>query len=250
MQILPPQTVPPTEPTSRRHSPSARKYAGYKPCLRWEFGFTCAFCLLHEADLAVGGVLPAGNTAVMWIEHLDTQKGHPALKDQYTNCVWSCRFCNRSRHFADRVGLSARLLNPCEQTWSSHFVRAGDELRPHTGDTDAEHTHQIYDLDDPRKVRLRAARREYITEALRTLAEVPARELAVLALAAEAQPSDALRLIEAARELHTRIECAARELERWAAVPSDAPDPCCCDAHAAGLPAYLAAQVIDAPTVP
>lgn len=58
MKILPPVTLPPRQPTTRRHEPKAafgaEGYQAYRACLRWEFGFTCSFCLMHEADLTGG----------------------------------------------------------------------------------------------------------------------------------------------------------------------------------------------------
>ena len=59
MKILPPQTKPPTSPIERRHRPrpvhGRQGYLKFRPCLRWDFGFTCPFCLMHESDFVRGG---------------------------------------------------------------------------------------------------------------------------------------------------------------------------------------------------
>jgi hypothetical protein len=50
-KILPPVTQPWPQVIVRQHKPPEAKYKTYRACLRWEFGFSCAFCLLHETDL-------------------------------------------------------------------------------------------------------------------------------------------------------------------------------------------------------
>lgn len=52
MKILPPTTQPPLQAIERRHRPKkSRRWSDYRACLRWDFAFTCGFCLLHEVDL-------------------------------------------------------------------------------------------------------------------------------------------------------------------------------------------------------
>jgi hypothetical protein len=106
MKILPPATQPPRQPTIRRHEPKPAQgeegYQAYRPCLRWEFGFTCAFI-----------------------------------------------------------------------AWGDHFYRSGGRLLPFQGDVHASYTHQVYDLDDPRKVEMRRLRRELITNRLELFHRFP-----------------------------------------------------------------------------
>ena len=50
IQILAPTTPPPASPRRQRHAPrSAGHYREYRACLRWDAGFTCCFCLVHES---------------------------------------------------------------------------------------------------------------------------------------------------------------------------------------------------------
>jgi hypothetical protein len=78
MKILPPVTRPWREQISRRHAPKVRRgnkgFRSYAPCLRWEFGFSCAFCLCHEADLAAYGAKGSG---LLQVEHFFLQSTYP-----------------------------------------------------------------------------------------------------------------------------------------------------------------------------
>lgn len=129
MEVLPPRTSPPRVPTRRRHNPPQSGYQKYNPCLRWDFGFTCAFCLLHEADFALHGVSGLG---VFTAEHLepqslDTQK---IKVNAYTNLVYACRLCNRARSAVPEAVQHRRLLNPTKDSWDSHFQVEGNFLLP------------------------------------------------------------------------------------------------------------------------
>lgn len=162
MKILPGVTQPWRAQIARRHTPQPSGYWRYRPCLRWEFGFTCAFCLLHEVDFAPLGVERLG---VMQIEHFTPQSLDPALRDLYGNCFYICRLCNRARQNAPNRDPRGRgkLLNPCERSWSDAFTVVNDELLPRdSSDPDAAYTWEAYDLSDPNKTMRRRNRREAI----------------------------------------------------------------------------------------
>ena len=79
--ILPPTTAP-RGPIRRVHRPKQyagkRGYEKYRRCLRWEFGFTCSFCLLHESDFHVGlAAIPAAGSGLFTIEHLLARSTNP-----------------------------------------------------------------------------------------------------------------------------------------------------------------------------
>lgn len=95
MKILPPETHLPSAPLRRQHLPEPASYSEYRQCLRWEFGFSCAFCLLHEADLIENGI---EGTGFMGIEHRVTRSSAPTQEDAYGNCYYACRFCFRSSY--------------------------------------------------------------------------------------------------------------------------------------------------------
>src|ERR1700730_10113620 len=110
IKILSLGTLPWPEAFSRRHRPPAADFSTYRPCLRWEFGFCCALCLLHESDIAACGATGWG---IMSIEHLIPQSVAPERANDYLNCIYACGRCNRSRRNLQDLPSGARLLNPC-----------------------------------------------------------------------------------------------------------------------------------------
>src|SRR5262249_26671335 len=77
-----------------------RAYEQFRPCLRWEFSFTCPFCLLHEAQVCPAG---AAASSQYWIEHLSPQSERPELRNVYSNLVHACRRCNLARRYRPSV---------------------------------------------------------------------------------------------------------------------------------------------------
>src|SRR6185436_9991468 len=251
MRILPPRTFPPLDKIERRHAPAPAEgrygYRAYRSCLRWEFGFTCAFCLLHEADLTSHGVEGTGLTGV---EHFAPVSQAEEKTNEYGNCFYACRFCNGARADAPAMDLEGRrLLNPCDQAWGIHF-QLGDHahLLPRTGDTDAAYTEDVYDLNDPRKVEIRSWRRERLEELLRVLWEAPASAQDLLDLCSVEPTPQAEPLLRMAQRLWDQTRRALRDLQRFAAIPRDAGMGCRCgreDQHQ--LPPYLADQTLEWP---
>lgn len=151
----------------RRHAPTRRRYEDFRSCLRWEFGFTCAICLLHERDvvpLEVG----AEGTRQFWIEHT-IPRSDPAVgaerKDDYTNGLYTCAFCNHARRDRPRVSADGRLLNPIDDDWSQHFEWKDDHLEPtSTFDRDATRTRNCYEINDSNRTVRRAARKRSIED--------------------------------------------------------------------------------------
>jgi len=225
----------PTIPTSvivRFHAPPSAPYTTYRDCLRWEFAFHCAFCWLHEYDFAPTAH-GSGRTGLFWIEHREL-RGHRAdLVHVYSNCLWSCRFCNGAR--ADRPCEShgATLLSPTEVAWADHFRLEAGNLLPLSDDADARYTHETYDLDDPRKVALRRDRAARARELERAFAELPPLLDRLLERAA-AGDRDCLL---AAHEVQRVLRRASEDVSRMRVIPADAPTACRCDA-AGTLPAW------------
>jgi hypothetical protein len=247
MKILPLQTLPASRRIERRHNPSATSgrygYREYRACLRWEFGFTCAFCLLHEGDLADLGVRGLGLT---WIEHFRPAALTPERINEYENCFYACLFCNRSRGAAPPVDAAGRsLINPCGQAWAERFRPSDDgRLLPREADPDAAYTEEAYDLNDPRKVRRRNLRRERLEEWLTLLREGPLHIRSLVGLSESAGSLEEARtLLDSASTLRSGILRAWIEIQRYAAIPADADAVCACgreDHHV--LAGWLAAQ--------
>jgi hypothetical protein len=164
MKILPLRTLPPPSIISRRHTPKRAVgrfgYRAYRACLRWDFGFTCAFCLLHEADLAELGAEGLGLTSIEHFVPVSSEEGEDKVND-YENCFYVCRFCNKSRSNSPIIDSEGqRLLNPCVEIWADHFLPTEDD-RLNPLDSNAVYTAKIYDLNDPRRMELRRWRREH-----------------------------------------------------------------------------------------
>jgi hypothetical protein len=242
MEILPPTSPPPAEPRQQRHAPTeASDYTQYRACLRWDAGFTCSFCLLHETDLSTTGVEGTGLT---WIEHIEPRSHAPALTNVYSNCAYSCRFCNNTRRNQPVVHASgARLLHPWLDPWGAHFRLQNDRLEAMSDGAsgrDAHYTARVYRVNDPRRVELRRQRREFIEDRMRLLDSDPA-ELRQLA-ARQASTEDRLRILALARKLGRSRAHALDELRARTAVPRDAPTACRCgsQAHHALPPGMIA----------
>ncbi len=207
MKILPPRTQPPSLPTQRRHNPQrargAREYQAYRTCLRWDFGFTCAFCLLHEADFVRCAVRGLG---LFTAEHIEPQSVAVDRVNDYTNLVYACRWCNRSRSVASRTVDGSILLEPTQVAWANHFYIDSDELAPRADDPDALYTHAVYNLNDSRKIELRQHRYRVITGCLRLLQEGPASVAEFTHWAQTApDPGESRTLLEHARTLNESI---------------------------------------------
>jgi hypothetical protein len=249
MRLLPPQTIPPTHRIERTHDPRVASgrygYQLYRSCLRWDFGFTCAFCLLHEADLAEHGI---EGTALTSVEHFLRFGTAPENASKYSNCFYACRFCNGARAAAPVIDRDERrLINPCDDAWGDHFFLSEDRLLARVGDRDAEYTEAAYNLNDPRKIALRQSRRERLTEWLELLEEGPSLEAELLQRMNRATPIErAQQNLRAAHRLRRCMEAALRDIRRYAAVPEDADASCRCAARPAfELPVWLRDQTLE-----
>jgi hypothetical protein len=248
MRILPPRTFPPRDKIERRHAPAPAPgrygYRTYRSCLRWEFGFTCAFCLLHEADLTGHGV---EGTGLMGIEHFLPISKAQERANEYSNCFYACRFCNGARSDASATDAKGRkLLNPCDQAWGAHFhLSHDDRLLPRPGDADAAYTEFVYDLNDLRKIEIRRWRRERLEELLKVLREAPTSAQELLDLCSVAPAQQAELLLRMAQRLWKEARQAMRDLRRFVAIPRDAGATCRCRRVDRYLPMYLTDQTIE-----
>lgn len=247
LALVPTRTALPTEPQGRRHRPAQGSWHGYRSCLRWEFGFTCPFCLLHEADLAEHGTEREGDIT---IEHHQLRSTHPEQANQYANCLLACRFCNGSRGTRPLTDEHGRtLLDPTRTAWAEHFEWEEGNLKPKPGHADAEYTWFTYRLDDPKKVERRDWRCKLIERARFLIEEAPEIiEIWTRKAHAALQRQDVQRVrqyLAEAQAWQQHSETAKEELLRFQAVPKDAPERCRCDqADALCLPSWLEAQLL------
>jgi 5-methylcytosine-specific restriction endonuclease McrA len=229
--LVPLMTRPPATSRAQRHTPkSANDYQRYRPCLRWDAGFTCCFCLVHESDLAPGGVEKTAQTS---IEHLEPRAHAPHLATEYENCAYACRFCNSARGTLPTVHPSgARLLHPWRDAWGAHFRLHEHRLEPlHQGHAgrDARYTAEVYQVNDETRIKLREKRHQLLLDRMRFFV----RDVDALEEQAERQssPEDRLRLLLLARELAAARQAALIELGERTAIPADAPTRCRCDSQ-------------------
>jgi hypothetical protein len=245
MRILPAEARPPKKAIARRHSPPAYTgnlgYQAFRACLRWEFGFTCPLCLLHEADLTGG--LGTSGLGVMTIEHQVPKGAMVGWRNRYANCLYACRWCNQARGAKPNKTKAGCLLDPTAVGWGAHFLMSKGDLVARKGDARAAYTHEAYDLNDPRKVDRRRHRRDLISERRALLTEGP-RSIAALLRFVARHPLDPFvkTALHMAAQLRLELTRAARDLRRFAAVPDDAPTGCrCVSAAALDLPRHAAA---------
>ena len=83
----------PAAARTRPHAPRGYlDYRSYKPWLRDEFAFRCAYCLTREQwDQS-----PTGH-ASFGIDHVVPQAQAPDLADRYDNLLYACNYCNSTR---------------------------------------------------------------------------------------------------------------------------------------------------------
>lgn len=247
VELLPIRTALPAQPQKRRHAPREGSWKGYRACLRWDFGFTCPFCMLHEGDLAEYG---AEGERVVWIEHFQLRKVEPDLADVYENCLLSCAYCNDDRGSKPNTDVHGRsLLDPTTVAWAEHFIWEDHKLRPKPGDADAEYTYTAYKLDNPRKLGRHSMRPKLIRThqmLLQDLARlIGKRQRQAQAAWRAGDLPKALERLEQARERQLAFDTLAEQMRRFSAVPNDCPTRCRCGDHAdLTLPSWLARQTV------
>lgn len=245
--LIPAHTELPDKPQQRRHAPKG-PWRLARACLRWDFGFTCPFCMLHEADLSEHG---AAGEGMIWIEHLEPHSTHHALRDVYTNIIYSCRYCNLSRRAQPRVdSRGRRLLDPCQDAWAEHFAwQGGVIMRARPGDGDAAYTHTAYKLNEEKKLTRRRWRKELFENSQQLIQELsPAIDTWQLGLRAAREAKDIAGMKKALarlRKWYPRLQKAVKDLRRFRAIPKDAPERCRCDtSENRTLPSWLARQTV------
>lgn len=240
-KLLPKSTKPWRIAILRRHQPAeAGRFRDFRPCLRWEFGFSCAFCLLHEVDLSEHGTEGWG---LMWIEHRAPRSRAPESVHEYENCFYSCRFCNEARGVRPVIDSKGRrLLNPCEVAWRELFELDEDEIRVVGNDPNAAYTQEAYDLNDRRKVRMRRKRRLVLGERLDLYTQTAALHDRLMQ---RARDTGDPTWVEDAQIAWENFLAAGEDLLRFVPVPADAAPRCACvEALHHTLPEVLEEQLL------
>lgn len=237
--ILPDATKPWAESISRRHAPripqGSTEFRAFRQCLRWEFGFSCAFCLCHEGDY-MGW---AEGEGVFQIEHFKPKSRDPGAISDHENLFYICRRCNRSHSARPVQGPNGEeLLNPCKRPWGAVFALVEDRLEVLLeGEKDAEYTQELFTLNAPSKVRLRRLRRSTIGDAIAGYRNATTRIRGLLRRPRSPERESALSALAKLRNIHLA------NLRRFRAVPLDRRNSCACgDSTQHSLPKVLADQ--------
>ena len=244
MQLLPPVIRPPAEATTKRHEPRPGSPQSYLSCLRWDYGFTCPFCLTHESDWEFS------LSQTPHVVHWGTPSA-PETSSDYRMTLFSCRLCNQERVIQNASGLGGeRLLSPDEVGWAQHFRPKQDRLVPVAGDSDAAYTHARFRLDDAEKVAHRRNRREILHTSL-AIAERGRELLDNLLDAVRGVPdpeSSAPPPVQSIRLVMRMLVPANHQAAAYVAVPPDGATECSCDGvPELELPAWLEEQTTDFP---
>jgi hypothetical protein len=179
----------------------------------------------------------------MWIEHAELQSRRPDLANQYTNCFYSCRFCNQARGTKPSlIDYQVLLLNPCMVPWEFHFKRVDDELQVRYEDRNAAYTLEAYDLNEPRKVRMRKKRRTALHERLDLVTQSRPLHNRLLE---RAQETGDPTLVDDAKDAWDFFCLAYEDLKSFGGIPEDVSDRCACEhSQHHSLPEVLAEQMI------
>lgn len=98
-----------------------KRYQDYRADLCTDFNNSCGYC--DDSDLFT-------DKSCFHIDHFAPKKHFPALETDYSNLVYSCRFCNNKKR--DRwIGNDPKVPNdgdsgfidPCDPEYSEHLTR-------------------------------------------------------------------------------------------------------------------------------
>lgn len=102
--------------------PEQERYEAYRPFLRQDFEFRCAYCLRHE--FFFGG----GEAAE--VDHFRPRHLFPDLENEYPNLYWSCRKCNAIKGgkwpSEAQTERGLRFLDPCAEESDDHWQTHAD----------------------------------------------------------------------------------------------------------------------------
>lgn len=102
--------------------PAQNEYESYRPFLRRDFEFRCAYCLRHEFFFGGG---EAGE-----IDHFRPRHLFPHLLNDYQNLCWSCHKCNAAKGgkwpSESQVRQEFRFLDPCADDQADHWQTHAD----------------------------------------------------------------------------------------------------------------------------
>src|ERR1017187_2572237 len=124
----------------RRESPPHQEdYRQYRPFLRRDFRFLCAYC--ERTEFVLGG------EEFFEIDHFRPAKKFPEQQTHYPNLYYSCGKCNRHKGSTwpsgELMGRGFRFADPCrEDMYSEHLEETRNgalRARTHSGEYTCAH---------------------------------------------------------------------------------------------------------------
>lgn len=103
----------------KRQQPYPRysDYRKYKPHLRRDFSYCCAYCTIHENEW--------GGLRHFQVEHFRPKSRFPQLTADYENLLYACDVCNcyKGNDWPSDVPLveGVGYLDPCQHDYDEHF---------------------------------------------------------------------------------------------------------------------------------
>lgn len=97
--------------------PELKSYLDYRPILRHDFEYRCAYCLRHEFFF--------GGSEAGEVDHHRPVRLFPERKNEYGNLYWSCRRCNALKSgkwpSASQLAQGFRFVDPCADDHDDHW---------------------------------------------------------------------------------------------------------------------------------
>lgn len=193
----------------RKPYPSFTNYQDYKPRLREDFTYACAYCTIHEREW--------GGLRQFHVEHFRPKSLFPELKTDYDNLLYACSVCNvfKSNDWPsdDPLQDGVGYLNPCKQDYAEHFRNAAESGEVEGMTPPANYMVEQLHLNRPYLIRLRAKRvaEEEIQAQFAALCE-GALGMIERSLEDETLPDHVVASLDVARGV---IEALWAERQRW-----------------------------------
>lgn len=143
----------------------------YRPTLRYDFFYACAYCSMSEFEASAVG---------FQIDHYLPESKHPELKHAYSNLMWSCATCNGMKSdfepTNDDRDKGLYIIRIDNEDPSEHI--ASDEYRVVGKTSTGSFNIDVLHLNRSALIRIREIRQKYwrskevVLQGLRTLAKV------------------------------------------------------------------------------
>jgi hypothetical protein len=187
--------------------PKYLDYTRYKPFLRVEFQHECIYCEVREPEL--------GGTQSFCADHYRPQSKFPNLENDYSNLLYSCRYCNqwKGNYWPSSIQKLARfiVLNPFIHLIENHLDKITFAWRGKT--IQGKWNVDKFRLSSPARIRQRMDR-ENIRATISILQRNRDKATAGLAIAQKRQNREAISQFQnELNSLDAQINTLYRQIE-------------------------------------